>query len=181
MIVRTVICAFAVMQLTTAATSPTQPYAGQDSRAIKALSAEEIEAYRAGKGMGFAKAAELNGYPGPAHVLELASQLNLTAEQRAATQAVFASMQSEARALGGKVIEQERQLDQLFASGTMTPERLSNSLDQIASLQGKLRATHLRAHLEQARILTGEQRAHYAQLRGYASAGDHAHDHHMSH
>jgi len=180
MLIRLLICALTVTQLATAATAPAQPYAGEDNRAIKALSPEEVAAYRAGKGMGLAKAAELNGYPGPAHVLELASQLSLTSEQRAATQALFSSMQSEAQALGDKVIEAERQLDQMFASGTVTPDRLSDSLNQIASLQGKLRATHLRAHLEQARILTAEQRAQYARLRGYASAGDHAHDHHMN-
>ena len=32
---------------------------------------------RAGRGMGLALAAELNGYPGPAHVLELADKLDL--------------------------------------------------------------------------------------------------------
>jgi len=37
-----------------------------------ALSVEQIEQYRAGAGMGYAKAAELNRYPGPMHVLELA-------------------------------------------------------------------------------------------------------------
>ncbi|MGH7485986.1 MAG: hypothetical protein ACREMY_10365, partial [bacterium] len=46
------------------------PYAGQQSREIKALSQEEAAGLLAGKGMGFAKAAELNGFAGPAHVLE---------------------------------------------------------------------------------------------------------------
>jgi hypothetical protein len=40
------------------------PYAGQEKREIKALSAEDIEGYLTGQGMGFAKAAELNHYPG---------------------------------------------------------------------------------------------------------------------
>ena len=51
------------------------PYAGQQTRAIKALSDDEIAAFLNGEGMGFAKAAELNGYPGPAHVLTLAQKL----------------------------------------------------------------------------------------------------------
>ena len=41
------------------------PYAGQESREIKSLSPAEVDGYLAGAGMGFAKAAELNGYPGP--------------------------------------------------------------------------------------------------------------------
>lgn len=48
--------------------------------------------------MGLAKAAELNGYPGPLHVLELAVDLSLTAEQKAATETLFKSMQVRVQA-----------------------------------------------------------------------------------
>jgi hypothetical protein len=61
-----------------AADMPASPYAGQQARTIKALSDEEIAALRNGEGLGMAKAAELNGYPGPLHVLALAAQLELT-------------------------------------------------------------------------------------------------------
>src|SRR5262249_20157560 len=44
-------------------------YAGRQTRAIKALSEEDIAPLLNGEGMGMAKAAELNGYPGPKHVL----------------------------------------------------------------------------------------------------------------
>ena len=44
------------------------PYAGQETREIKALSRDEINGYLSGDGMAFAKAAELNHYPGPKHV-----------------------------------------------------------------------------------------------------------------
>ncbi|MBW2146214.1 MAG: hypothetical protein JRI22_04235 [Deltaproteobacteria bacterium] len=53
------------------------PYAGGERRSIKALSPELVQDYLNGKGMGLSLAAELNHYPGPAHVLELASELNL--------------------------------------------------------------------------------------------------------
>src|SRR5262245_58316557 len=81
--------------LPAAAQAPSAPYAGQQNREIKALSPEEIRDLAEGRGMGLAKAAELNGYPGPSHVLELAAPLRLTAEQRAATQALFQRMQGE--------------------------------------------------------------------------------------
>src|ERR1700757_2891750 len=58
-----------------------QPYAGQQKREIKALSEEDVAGYLGGAGMGYAKAAELNGYPGPMHVLELGDRLELTDEQ----------------------------------------------------------------------------------------------------
>lgn len=58
----------------------TSPYAGEEAREIKALSPSDIDGLIAGRGMGYAMAAELNGYPGPAHVLELAEQLELTAD-----------------------------------------------------------------------------------------------------
>lgn len=51
------------------------PYAGIARRSVKALSDREISDLRTGRGMGLALAAELNGYPGPAHVLELAERV----------------------------------------------------------------------------------------------------------
>ena len=149
------------------------PYAGQESRDIKALSSDEVQQLLAGKGMGFAKAAELNGYAGPKHVLELASELELTAEQRTRTQALFASMQTKAVALGRQLVDEERKLDRLFAGASITEDSLQKSVARIGALQADVRAAHLEAHLEQARILTPEQRAHYQRLRGYHSPGAH--------
>jgi Spy/CpxP family protein refolding chaperone len=152
------------------AASPT-PYAGQQSREIKALSSAEQADLLAGKGMGLAKAAELNGYPGPAHVLELAADLALTAEQRARTQAVWQAMDARAKTIGQQVVDAERELDALFASKQVTPERLAAQLDRIGTLQAQLRAVHLEAHLEQVRVLTPEQTSRYAALRGYSGGG----------
>jgi Spy/CpxP family protein refolding chaperone len=163
----TVVCALAPLAQ---AASPS-PYAGQQSREIKALSSAEQADLLAGKGMGLAKAAELNGYPGPAHVLELAADLALSAEQRARTQALWQAMDTRAKAIGQQVIDAERELDALFASKQVTRERLAAQLDRIGALQGQLRAVHLDAHLEQVRILTPEQTSRYAALRGYSGEG----------
>jgi len=150
------------------------PYAGQEVRDIKSLSPDDVDAYLSGKGMGLAKAAELNGYAGPKHVLELASQLDLTSEQRAKTEALFTSMASEAALLGRSLVSEERKLDQLFATKAITPELLSNSLTEIGALQAKVRAAHLQAHIAQVDILTPEQNRRYAQLRGYENSGEHS-------
>ena len=101
------------------------PYAGQTPRTIKALSDEEVADYLSGKGMGLAKAAELNGYPGPLHVLELSEQLGLSAAQKERTEAIFARMLDRAKATGKLLVEEERKLDELFAARTISPDRKS--------------------------------------------------------
>lgn len=143
------------------------PYAGMQNRVIKALSEEQMTDLKAGKGMALAMAAELNGYPGPAHTLELAEQLQLTDEQTARTQQLFANMESQAKAAGLEVIEAERALDTLFRDKQATPEAVSAAVTKAALAQGKLRETHLRYHLSMMDVLTAEQIAAYNQLRGY--------------
>jgi hypothetical protein len=93
-----------------------QPYAGLEGRSIKALSEQQIADLRAGRGMGLALVAELNGYPGPIHVLELAHSLELSDQQRAKMQELFAAMKAEAVPLGDRLIAQEAELDKQFAS-----------------------------------------------------------------
>ena len=156
------------------------PYAGQQARAIKALSDDDLAALRKGEGMGMAKAAELNGYPGPRHVLDLADELQLTGAQRRDVQAIFDRMSAAAKPLGGELITQEQVLDQLFASRDITPDRLAAATTAIAALQGRLRAVHLSAHLETRAVLNPNQIAHYEQLRGYddPQAPKQHHQHH---
>lgn len=146
-----------------------KPYAGQDARALKALSAEEIASYLNGQGMGLAKAAELNSYPGPRHVLELAAALKLSAQQRARTQQIFDAMHTEAVRLGGLIIEGEKTLDAMFARREIDADKLRAATREIALLQGELRAAHLRAHLDMRALLTPEQIKNYDRLRGYDS------------
>ena len=143
------------------------PYVHEQSRSIKALSDQEMADYAAGKGMGFAKAAELNGYPGPSHVLELADELALSPLQRETTAALFRRMQTRASALGARLVDEERTLDDLFASKSISRAALAKSLSSIAALQSEIRATHLQAHLEQAEILNAAQVMKYGHLRGY--------------
>jgi len=146
-------------------------HGGQEQRDVQALPPEEIQAYLAGKGLGLAKAAELNHYPGPAHVLELADKLALTSEQREATEKIFSSMETEAKRVGKEFIERERELDRLFADGSIDDEILSSTLGQIGRLQAAIRGIHLRAHLQQKVLLTEGQIAKYDELRGYTDGG----------
>lgn len=143
------------------------PYVGSETRAIKALSAEEVQALRAGEGMGLALAAELNGVPGPRHVLELAQALELTPLQRAEVEAVQGAMQEEARRLGAAILAAEEHLDRMFASGHATSDEVGRATAEIGRLQGELRSVHLEAHLVVTRVLTREQITAYPRLRGY--------------
>ncbi len=157
------------------------PYAGMQTRSIKALSDQQIADLKAGRGMGLALPAELNGYPGPAHVLELADQLGLTADQKARIQNLFDSMKAEAAPLGAKLLNQEATLDQQFATHSITPETLKSETAQIGMTQGELRNTHLKYHLQTAQILTPNQMQRYSALRGYGSMAPmpNHHQHHM--
>lgn len=161
------------------AVSAAQPasYAGQEQREIKALSPEEIKDYLAGKGMGLAKAAELNRYPGPAHVLELADKLQLNAQQKTLSEAIFKTMQAQAIRQGKALVEKERALDRLFVGGDITSENLRAALEDIGRLRAAVRRTHLQAHIEQRKILTQQQIVRYEELRGYASYAGRAHQH----
>lgn len=146
------------------------PYVDDTAREVKSLSAEEVRDYLDGKGMGLARAAELNGYPGPMHVLELGDRLGLSAEQRARTEALLAAMRTRAIAAGREFVDAERELDRLFRLHAIDEQSLADALTRVARQQAEVRRVHLDAHLKQAAILTPEQARRYAELRGYGDA-----------
>jgi hypothetical protein len=144
-----------------------QPYAGHQARSVKALSEQQIGDLRAGRGMSLALPAELNGYPGPLHVIEHASALALAPSQLARMERLYGEMKGEAVALGDRLIAQETELDRQFSSRTVTGATLTQATAEIGKTQGELRATHLRYHLLTAEVLTSDQLRRYAALRGY--------------
>ncbi len=161
------------------------PYVGEEGREIKALSNDDVQGYLDGAGLGFAKVAELNGYPGPRHVLDLADSLALTAEQRVAVEESFRSMKREAQELGAQLVETEKQLDRLFSDGQPTETAVRELSEITSQLTGRIRYTHLAAHLKMVEVLTPDQVATYTRLRGYGSMdhdGDHSkQDHDQGH
>lgn len=159
------------------------PYVNQLSSSVRGLSAQEIDDLLNGRGMGYARTAELNGYPGPLHILELEEKLELSTEQAQKIEAVFQEMNTEAKRIGKEIIEHEEELSTLFADGEITATELRMRTESLAALDGELRATHLEAHLKATPVLSSEQITAYNTLRGYtergyADGGSHNHEHH---
>jgi hypothetical protein len=149
---------------------PLSPYSGQETRAIKNLSEADITELRRGGGWGLAKAAELNGVPGPAHLLELKDDIPLSADQIAAVQAIFERMRKEAIEEGERLIAGERALDEAFRARTVTEDSLRRMLADIERSRSALRYIHLSAHLDTIAIVAEQQVARYNTLRGYGSS-----------
>ena len=170
---RTIVATIVI--LTASVASAQTPYAGMQTRAIKALSDQQVADLGAGRGMGLAMAAELNGYPGPSHVLELADKLELTPDQRKRIKAMFDAMKAEAVPVGERLIEQETKLDRLFADREITPSTLGAVTEEIGMTQGRLRQTHLKYHLAMMDVLSPAQLERYRELRGYGMKANQLH------
>lgn len=149
------------------------PYREQQSSEIRGLSAEEINDLREGRGMGLARSAELNGYPGPRHVLDAveAGQLHLSDTQLHAVRELFVQMSQEARQLGGVIVQEEGELEAAFRRGEIDGRQLRTRVERIARLRGELRLVHLRTHLVTRALLSEEQILQYNRLRGYSAQG----------
>jgi len=144
-------------------------YTGQGKRSIKSLSESDIDQLKNGKGWGLAKAAELNGVPGPIHLLQMKSEIALTDEQVEKVEAVYQKMKKSAIALGEKLIVLERELNDHFANRTITDGVLKELLAMIEGTRSELRYAHLSAHLDTPLIVSGKQIRLYNKLRGYSS------------
>ncbi|MGL5116423.1 MAG: Spy/CpxP family protein refolding chaperone [Beijerinckiaceae bacterium] len=158
------------------------PYVGFETRDVKTLSAERMEALKRGEGLGYALAAELNGYPGPRHVLDIGDQLELTPEQRQRSSVIYDRMRRDAIAAGEALIAAEAHLSRLFEMRHATYPRIEAQTAVAAAQEARLRAVHLNAHLAMMEILTQAQVESYNRLRGYRpnaeQGGALAHPHH---
>ena len=143
------------------------PYAGEQARDIKALSQQDVEEILRGGGWGLAKAAELNGMPGPTHVLDMAADLNLSPGQTVEITRVRDEMRANAVRLGQRFVVREAELEARFRKGDVALDELDRMVREIESTRARLRVAHLTAHVEVSRILTKEQVEQYVKLRGY--------------
>ena len=77
-------------------------------------------------------------------------------------------MKAKAKALGEAYVKAEKAVDQAFKSGTADAAEVAARVAEANRLLGEVRLSHLQAHVEITPVLTPEQRARYAELRGYA-------------
>ena len=119
--------------------------------------------------MGFSLPAELNGIPGPLHVLQLRDRLSLTPAQASDVGQIREEMTSAAQRLGASVIQAEAGLDHAFRNGTADETSIRAMTTRIGALNADLRAAHLMAHLKTRRLLTDVQLAAYNSARGYSA------------
>ena len=133
--------------------------------------------YLEGAGMGYARAAELNHFPGPMHVLELADPLKLTAAQRAATKTLMDAHKAQARALGAEAVAAERELEQLFRSGKVDEAVLARAARTAAAVEGEYRLSHLETHRRMRDLLNADQVKRYDELRGHGAGKAQHHKH----
>ena len=160
------------------ASAADKPYAGLETRSIKALSDQEIADYMQGNGMGLSKVAELNHYPGPRHVLDQADDLGLSPAQLAKAREIWQAMDVKARALGETIVAKETVLEKSYSSGEATPADTRAVLDELARLHADLRYTHLSAHLAMRSVLSADQISKYDALRGYSDGTAAPAEHH---
>lgn len=144
-------------------------HADHDARHIASLSPDDIAQLRQGAGWGLALAAELNGVPGPAHLLDLKDDIPLDAEQIVAIREIHGRMRADAMAEGHRLIALERDLNEHFRAGTITDDILRRLLAEIAESRKQLRYIHLSTHLLTPGILSDRQIARYGMLRGYGN------------
>jgi len=144
---------------------------------VRTLSADRMAGLMRGAGMGYAKAADLNGWPGPLHALEMRDALGLSEAQVRAMTSLRQEMADRAVPLGRALIEAERALNRLFAAGAPSPAAVEAAVARIAEIEGRLRAVHLVTHLRAAPLLTRHQTMLYNRARhgGAAEHGGHSH------
>lgn len=145
------------------------PYSGLERREIKSLSNEDQADLRRGAGWGLALPAELNGHPGPSHVLELKAELALSEQQIEAVSQIFERMRQDAIAEGERFIAAEKAVETLFRDRSVDEDTLRRAIGASEASRARLRRIHLLTHLSTPALLTEAQIARYKQLRGYSS------------
>ena len=137
---------------------------GQGHQAAKACIDEFSKVVGEGRGFGLAFAADQNGYPGPAHVLELKDLLKLTAEQEAKARELYAGMRAELPK-STQLLDAERRLERLFAERTATEPAVRAAVAEVERARTEVRLVHLLAHVRTRDLLTEEQRRIYHEAR----------------
>jgi Spy/CpxP family protein refolding chaperone len=145
--------------------------AGQGHRLAEACAEQFQKVVEEGRGFGMAFAADRNGYPGPTHILELKTQLRLTADQERKAEALLHAMLAESRPKGARLLEAERRLERLYADGVADESSVRAGVAEVERARSEVRLVHLLTHLRARDLLTREQRDAYHKIRWGMTTG----------
>lgn len=124
----------------------------------------ERESLARGEGFGMALPADHAGYPGPRHVLDLATELKLSPDQVRALQKLFDEMKQKAQQRAGEIQAAQELLEKMFRENHSEADLREQSF-RVDSIYAELRWVHLSAHLAARKLLSPEQVAAYERLR----------------
>jgi hypothetical protein len=124
----------------------------------------EREALARGEGFGMALPADHAGYPGPRHLLDLAAELKLSAEQVRDIHKLFDDMKAKAQQRAGEIQSAQELLEKMFRENRPEADLREQSF-RVDSITAELRWVHLSAHLAARKLLSPEQVAAYQRLR----------------
>lgn len=149
----------------------TSKIGSNDLSPIKSLSISDYKAYQNGDEMGMTQVAELNNYPAAEAVLSYEKDLKLSSTQKSQLKAAVDALDFKAREMGRFILQHEKKLNELFATGKANEGSLIYYCNQIGLYQGELRNAHLQAHLKVRRILSPDQLKKYSRLKADANKG----------
>jgi Spy/CpxP family protein refolding chaperone len=118
-----------------------------------------------GEGGGMGMLAEMYGYPGPKHLLDIHDSLRMGPGQVQRIANLYDEMRAAAAGKGQMIIVKEEELEDLFGSGRADEPTVRKLASEIGRMRGDLRAVHLTAHLKAWGLLTEEQRTRYKAIR----------------
>jgi hypothetical protein len=130
-VVMSILIGAAAVSLAQPAGPAPSPYAPQMGSPVRGLSQQEVENLRDGAGAGLARMAELNGYPGPVHALELRDKLGLSAVQVKQIEELRDATIAQAKSLGDEILGREARLSATFAGRTITEEDMTAQVAQL--------------------------------------------------
>lgn len=112
------------------------------------------------------KVAEVNNYPDPSKVIEISKPLKLTPAQLNKLTTIKSSLEFKAKEMDKFINQQEKKLNDLFASGKAEEGSIIYYTNKLGLYEGELRNAYLQAHLKTRYVLTPVQLKKYNELEG---------------
>ena len=124
----------------------------------------DLDTLKLNKTLLMTKVAAVNNYPDPAGVIESSGLLKLSPSQLTKLNDIKSAMEFKAKEMEGFIDQQEKKLNNLFASGKAEEGAIIYYTNKLGLYDGELRNAYLQAYLKTRYVLTPAQLKKYAQL-----------------